>query len=100
MAFRPNTIKQLRKLKIEKPSGCEFNYQSINTYLLAIALQRVTGKKLSASLIEDAIVIAQGEISPISDARGTAEYKRLLLRQLFLAHFKIEEHVFKQVLQV
>ncbi|MEO5500087.1 MAG: serine hydrolase, partial [Ginsengibacter sp.] len=42
MAFRPNTIKQLRKLKIEKPSGCEFNYQSINTYLLAIALQCVT----------------------------------------------------------
>jgi xanthine dehydrogenase small subunit len=27
------------------------------------------------------------EIAPISDARGTKEYKRLLLRQLFLAHF-------------
>ena len=27
------------------------------------------------------------EISPISDARGTAEYKRLLLRQLIFAHF-------------
>ena len=26
------------------------------------------------------------EIAPISDARGTKEYKRLLLRQLFLAH--------------
>ena len=52
MAFRPNTIKQLRRLKIEKPSGGEFNYQSINTYLLAIALQRVTGKKLSAYLSE------------------------------------------------
>ncbi|MFS8082232.1 MAG: serine hydrolase domain-containing protein, partial [Ginsengibacter sp.] len=52
MAFRPNTIKQLRKLKIEKPSGGEFNYQSINTYLLAIALQRVTDKKISAYLSE------------------------------------------------
>ena len=52
MAFRPNTIKQLRKLKIEKPAGGEFNYQSINTYLLAIALQRVTGKKISAYLSE------------------------------------------------
>ena len=52
MAFRPNTIKQLRKLKIEKPSGGEFNYQSINTYLLSIALQRVTGKKISAYLSE------------------------------------------------
>jgi len=25
-------------------------------------------------------------VAPISDARGTKEYKRLLLRQLFLAH--------------
>ncbi len=52
MAFRPNTIKQLRKLKIDKPSGGEFNYQSINTYLLAIAIQRVTGKKISTYLSE------------------------------------------------
>jgi xanthine dehydrogenase small subunit len=27
------------------------------------------------------------EIAPISDARGTADYKRLLLRQLIYAHF-------------
>ena len=26
------------------------------------------------------------EIAPISDVRGSKEYKRLLLRQLFLAH--------------
>ncbi|MDZ7635148.1 MAG: hypothetical protein U5L72_12280 [Bacteroidales bacterium] len=31
--------------------------------------------------------IMQEEISPISDARGSAEYKRLLLRQLLIAHF-------------
>jgi xanthine dehydrogenase small subunit len=30
----------------------------------------------------------QAEIAPISDARGTAEYKRMLLRQLILAHFQ------------
>lgn len=47
-----NTIKQLRRLKIEKTSGGEFNYQSINTYLLAIALQRATGKKISTYLSE------------------------------------------------
>ena len=29
----------------------------------------------------------QSEISPISDVRGTESYKRLLLRQLFRAHF-------------
>jgi xanthine dehydrogenase small subunit len=30
----------------------------------------------------------QAEISPISDVRGTADYKRLLLRQLLWAHFR------------
>lgn len=45
------------------------------------------GKKISATLIHELISIAQEEISPISDARGTAEYKRLLLAQLIKAHF-------------
>ncbi|MBT5115607.1 MAG: (2Fe-2S)-binding protein, partial [Candidatus Marinimicrobia bacterium] len=31
--------------------------------------------------------VLQREISPISDVRGSADYKRLLLRQLFYAHF-------------
>ena len=31
--------------------------------------------------------IVSHEIAPISDARGTADYKRLLLRQLLFAHF-------------
>ena len=31
--------------------------------------------------------VLQAEIAPISDARGSATYKRLLLRQLFFAHF-------------
>ena len=31
--------------------------------------------------------ILQAEISPISDVRGSASYKRLLLQQLFRAHF-------------
>jgi len=45
------------------------------------------GKKLNASTIKKANEVLQKEISPISDVRGTAEYKRLLLRQLFYAHF-------------
>lgn len=45
------------------------------------------GKRLEESLIREAIVIAQTEISPISDARGSADYKRLLLGQLIKAHF-------------
>jgi xanthine dehydrogenase small subunit len=45
------------------------------------------GKTVSKESIHAAIEIAQTEISPISDARGTAEYKRLLLGQLLKAHF-------------
>ena len=33
-----------------------------------------------------AAAIADTEISPISDVRGSASYKRLLLRQLIFAH--------------
>jgi xanthine dehydrogenase small subunit len=45
------------------------------------------GKEINAETITQANEIMQSEISPISDVRGTAEYKRLLLRQLFRAHF-------------
>jgi len=45
------------------------------------------GQVVNAQTIADANDIMQAEISPISDVRGTAEYKRLLLRQLFRAHF-------------
>jgi xanthine dehydrogenase small subunit len=45
------------------------------------------GKIINEEAISEAIVIAQTEISPISDARGTKEYKSLLLGQLIKAHF-------------
>ncbi|MEO8572722.1 MAG: FAD binding domain-containing protein [Pyrinomonadaceae bacterium] len=45
------------------------------------------GQQLNAQTIADANEIMQAEISPISDVRGSADYKRLLLRQLFRAHF-------------
>jgi xanthine dehydrogenase small subunit len=47
----------------------------------------LTGKELSVETLCEAIEIMNTEISPISDIRGSADYKRLLLRQLFLAHF-------------
>ena len=47
----------------------------------------LTGKPVTEELIHDAIEIAYTEISPISDARGTKEYKKLLLGQLIKAHF-------------
>lgn len=45
------------------------------------------GKAPSGAVIKVACAIAQTEITPISDARGTAVYKRLLLEQLIKAHF-------------
>ena len=46
----------------------------------------LNGKIINEELIEEAIQIAQTEISPISDARGTKEYKTLLLGKLIRAH--------------
>jgi xanthine dehydrogenase small subunit len=45
------------------------------------------GKEINAAIIANVCKIAESEISPISDVRGSAEYKRLLLRQLIFAHF-------------
>jgi xanthine dehydrogenase small subunit len=47
----------------------------------------LVGKHITSKLIIEANTILQSEISPISDVRGTSEYKRLLGRQLFFAHF-------------
>ncbi|MEO6656258.1 MAG: FAD binding domain-containing protein [Pyrinomonadaceae bacterium] len=47
----------------------------------------LNGKEASEETITTANEIMQSEISPISDVRGTEQYKRLLLRQLFRAHF-------------
>jgi xanthine dehydrogenase small subunit len=47
----------------------------------------LVGKRLSAQLVNELCELAQAEISPISDARGTEAYKRLLLSQLIKAHF-------------
>ncbi len=46
------------------------------------------GKELNAETVSQAVEIMQSEISPISDIRGSAEYKRLLLRQLFFGHLQ------------
>lgn len=45
------------------------------------------GQIVNDQTIADANDVMQAEISPISDVRGSADYKRLLLRQLFRAHF-------------
>ena len=47
----------------------------------------LNNKTIDIETIKNAAEISADEISPISDARGSAEYKRLLLRQLLYSHF-------------
>lgn len=44
-------------------------------------------KQINTQTLDECIQIATTEIAPISDARGTKEYKTLLLAQLIKAHF-------------
>lgn len=47
----------------------------------------LVGKTITAAVVNELLDIVQTEIAPISDARGTDQYKRLLLSQLIKAHF-------------
>lgn len=47
----------------------------------------LTGREVNTDTILGAARVLQEEIAPISDIRGSKEYKRLLARQLFFAHF-------------
>jgi xanthine dehydrogenase small subunit len=67
---------------------------------LAKASAFLTGRELDAKTVLEAARIAASECSPISDARGSAGYRRRLLERLVLAHFirlfpaiKVEEAI-------
>ena len=45
------------------------------------------GKTIDINTVLEATKIMHSEIAPISDVRGTSDYKRLLAQQLFFAHF-------------
>jgi xanthine dehydrogenase small subunit len=47
----------------------------------------LAGKQVSAPLVRELAAVADAEIAPISDVRGSAAYKRSLLRRLLFAHF-------------
>jgi xanthine dehydrogenase small subunit len=58
----------------------------IPTYLSKMA-ETLNGKEINCDIIKQGIDAALTEISPISDVRGSVEYKKLLLRNLLYAHF-------------
>jgi xanthine dehydrogenase small subunit len=45
------------------------------------------GKTVTGEVLQEAARVMEQEISPISDVRGSAEYKTRLLKNLFFAHF-------------
>src|SRR5690554_48242 len=47
----------------------------------------LVGKTISPEVLQKACHIAMGEATPIGDVRGSADYKRLLVRQFMIAHF-------------
>ncbi len=47
------------------------------------------GKEITTETIGEAVKIMEQEISPISDVRGSAQYKTLLLRNLIYGHFMV-----------
>ncbi len=49
--------------------------------------QALRGRSLDQETAWEAVRVSQQEIAPITDVRGSAEYKRLLARQLLIAHF-------------
>jgi len=49
----------------------------------------LVGRKISDDTINEAIAVMRTEISPISDARGSKDYKTLLLGQLIKVHFML-----------
>lgn len=48
---------------------------------------KLSGQLINPDTIKTGIKLALREIRPISDMRGSLEYKKLLLRQLLIAHF-------------
>jgi xanthine dehydrogenase small subunit len=47
----------------------------------------LAGKTVAAPVVRELAALAGKEIAPISDVRGSASYKRLLLQRLLSAHF-------------
>ncbi len=48
----------------------------------------LNGKEINQDNLKEASKVLLSEVSPISDIRGSKEYKSLLLKQLFFAHFE------------
>ncbi len=94
--FSPQGNRDTKKAHYETSDAVEYNILDAHVSAGGVAPIPVylretssflVGRTINSETIEKANEIMQLEIAPISDVRGTEEYKRLLLRQLFRAHF-------------
>jgi xanthine dehydrogenase small subunit len=83
-----NSAIQLR-MEGDLIAGCHLSAGGVSPVPLYLSNTSafLKGRTVSVESLQQANNVMQEEISPISDARGSAEYKRLLLRQLLFAHF-------------
>ncbi|TDH25684.1 2Fe-2S iron-sulfur cluster binding domain-containing protein [Segetibacter sp. 3557_3] len=79
----------LVELRDEKIQAAAISAGGVGPFPLYLekASAYLVGKKPTSEALRMCIEVAQSEISPISDTRGSAPYKRLLLAQLINAHF-------------
>lgn len=79
------------KLEVENDTVAEISISYGGISPIPLHLKKTSGFLKGKTITPDNIIKAntflQEEISPISDVRGTIEYKRLLARQLLFAHF-------------
>ena len=91
MSFRISSVNSAISLKIENDIIIEAHVSTGGVAPIPLYLRKTSeflrGKEISNEMIAGANEILQTEIAPISDVRGSENYKRLLARQLFTAHF-------------
>ncbi len=64
---------------------------------LTKTVEYLTGKEINIGNLQDAVKISLDEISPITDSRGSLDYKKTLLRNLLFAHYlKLFPEVMKE----
>jgi len=76
-------IKENRIAKVHLSAGGVFAFP----FYAENTVKYLEGKTLNHETLLQAALVLEEEIVPISDIRGSREYKSLLLRQLFFAHF-------------
>lgn len=77
------------KIENDQIISCGLSFGGVSPIPLFIkeTSSYLEGKELNEETLNNAVKIINDEINPISDTRGSAEYKRLLAKQIFKSHF-------------